>query len=649
MRLTVGVLAHVDAGKTTFSERALYLSSAVRSLGRVDHQDTFLDTHPVERARGITIFSGQAAFPMGGKHLYWLDTPGHVDFSTEMERALSVMDYAILVVSCAEGVQSHTETVWQLLAQYRVPTFIFLNKIDRAGADPERVIAQMRARLSPEVIDLRSLQMKGDMDEALQESVAEHDEALLDALFTTGYDADMWQVALRGMIRRRAVFPVMSGSALEGAGVAECLRVFDALTETDYAARADQPLTARVYRVRHDQQGTRLCFMKLLTGSLRVKDELPGGAGKVNEIRIYHGDKYRTADRAEAGDLVAIPGIPSLRPGDSVGLEARNVFLTEPMMAADVLWDGKAVPAFRMMQALKILEDEEPSLSVTDTQGHIAVHIMGGIQLEVLRQLLKERFGYEVSFGPSRVLYRETIAAPSIGIGHYEPLKHYAEAHLRLHPNPPGKGITFRSSCHVDDLPLVWQKLICSHVFERTHKSVLTGAPLTDVEVELMAGRAHLKHTEGGDFRQATYRAIRNALMYAQSVLLEPVCGFRLRAPSDCYGSLTGALSRIKADVDAPAYDGDDVIVTGEAPYALFAPWQEDYMMLTHGRGALRVWMARYAPCHNADAVVAAAGYNPLADDSPDSVFCQKGAGFNVPWNEVRAWAHVENPALNEK
>ncbi|MBR4082486.1 MAG: GTP-binding protein [Clostridia bacterium] len=439
MRLTVGVLAHVDAGKTTFSERALYLTRAVRSLGRVDHQDTFLDTHPVERARGITVFSGQAAFPMGNKQLYWLDTPGHVDFSTEMERSLSVMDYAILVVSCAEGVQSHTETVWQLLGQYGVPTFVFLNKTDRAGADPERVIGQMRARLSGDMLDLRSLQQTGDMDDALQEAVAEHDEKLLDTLFSTGYDAPLWTDALRGMIRRREVFPVMSGSALEGAGVAEFLRVFDSLTTADYAAKTAQPLTARVYRVRHDQQGTRLCFMKLLTGALRVKDELPGGAGKVNEIRIYHGDKYRAADCAEAGDLIAVPGIVSLRPGDSVGTEEKNVFHTVPMMAADVIWDAKAVPAFKMMQALRILEDEEPSLSVTDTQGHIAVHIMGGIQLEVLGQLLQERFGYAVSFGPSRVLYRETIAAPSIGIGHYEPLKHYAEVHLRLHPNPAGK------------------------------------------------------------------------------------------------------------------------------------------------------------------------------------------------------------------
>ena len=647
MRLTVGILAHVDAGKTTFSERALYLSRAVRSLGRVDHQDTFLDTHPVEKVRGITIFSGQAAFPMGNKQLYWLDTPGHVDFSTEMERAVSVMDYAILVVSCAEGVQSHTETVWQLLQRYKVPTFVFLNKIDRAGADPQRVLHQLRSRLSADMLDLRDYQRTGDMDDALQEAVAEHDERLLEALFSTGYDEQLWREALVRMVRSRTVFPVMAGSALEGVGVAEFLRVFDSLTVSDYAAKAAQPLTARVYRVRHDTQGTRLCFMKLLTGSLRVKDELPGEVGKVNEIRIYHGDKFHAVDAAQAGDLIAIPGIAALRPGDSVGTEDKNVFLTEPMMAADVLWDEKAVPAFRMMQALRILEDEEPSLSVTDTQGHIAVHIMGGIQLEVLGQLLQDRFGYSVSFGPSRVLYRETIATPAIGIGHYEPLKHYAEVHLKLLPGKPGSGVTFRSTCHVDDLPLVWQKLICSHVFERTHKGVLTGAPLTDVEVVLQAGRAHLKHTEGGDFRQAVYRAIRNALMYAENVLLEPVCGFLLRAPGDCYGTLTGALSRMKATINAPEYDGEDVIVTGEAPWALFAPWQEDYMMLTHGRGTLRVWTARYAPCHNQQEIVEATGYNPLADDSPDSVFCQKGAGFNVPWNEVRAWAHVENPELN--
>lgn len=640
MRKTIGILAHVDAGKTTLSEQALYHARAIRSIGRVDHQDTFLDTHPLERQRGITIFSGQACFDLAGDTIYWLDTPGHVDFSTEMERALSVMDYAVLVVSCAEGVQSHTETVWRLLESYRVPVFIFLNKIDRTGADQEAVIAQMRHRLSSDIIDLRSLQQQGDMDDALQEAIAERDEVLLDRLFTQGYDKAVWMQALLEQIRSRQAFPVMTGAALDGLGVPEFLRLLAQFTPTDYDQHTSEGLSARCYRVRHEQGGGRLCFLKLLSGAIRVKDELPGGQ-KVNELRLYHGGKYRSTDAAYAGDIVAIPGLEGIKPGDFIGVDEENPFRTEPMMAADLIWDSKAVPAFRMMEAMRIIEDEEPSLAVTEKQGGIAVRIMGKIQLEVLRQQISERFGYDVSFGPARVLYKETIAAPSIGIGHYEPLRHYAEVHVRLVPEKEGSGVHFRSVCHVDTLALNWQRLIAGHVSEKKHKGVLTGAPLTDVTVELLTGRAHLKHTEGGDFRQSTYRAIRNALMYAQSVLLEPWCGFSIRAPGDMYGSLVGSLTRIQAETDVPAYDGEDVIITGEAPYAAFAPWQEDFMAATRGRGSLRVWMSRYAPCSNQDAIVEASGYNPLADDTPDSVFCSHGAGFTVPWDQVKNYAHM--------
>ena len=641
MKKTVGILAHVDAGKTTFSERVLYLSQAIRSLGRVDHQDAFLDAHPLEKQRGITIFSGQACFQLGEDTLYWLDTPGHVDFSTEMERAVSIMDYAILVVSCAEGVQSHTETVWRLLESYGVPVFIFLNKIDRTGADPEAVIAQMRKRLSPDILDMRTYQSSNAMDEALQEAIAAQDEMLMDTLFTTGYNAALWHASLTQQIRQRKCFPVMAGAALEGRGVAEFLARFVELTPTDYDTAA--PLTAQCYRVRHDTQGTRLCFLKLLTGALRVKDELPlpDGSVKVNELRIYHGEKHRTADLAEAGDIVAIPGLEGIKPGDRIGMEGVNQFRTVPMMAADVLWDEKAVPAFRMMQALRILEDEDPSLAVEETRGHISVHVMGKIQLEVLRQLMQERYGYAITFGPFRVLYKETIAAPAIGWGHYEPLRHYAEVMLRLVPTAPGSGVSFRSLCHVDDLSLNWQRLIAGHVSEKQHKGVLTGAPLTDVCVELLAGRAHLKHTEGGDFRQAVYRGIRNALMHAESVLLEPICGFAITAPSEQYGSLSGALTRMQAHQEPPEYDGDTVTLRGEAVFSTFAAWQEDFMAATRGRGSLQVWMSRYAPCKNQQEIVSAAEYNPCADDTPDSVFCAKGAGFTVPWDQVKNYAHT--------
>lgn len=640
MRKTIGILAHVDAGKTTLSEQVLYQARAIRALGRVDHRDAFLDAHPLERERGITIFSGQACFDLNGDTIYWLDTPGHVDFSTEMERALSIMDYAVLVVSCAEGVQSHTETVWRLLENYHVPVFLFLNKIDRTGADQEAVIAQMRRRLSRDVMDLRSLQQNDCMDETLQEAIAERDELLLEQLFSSGYDAPRWHDALIRQIAQRQCFPVMSGAALSGEGVASFLAQLANLTLTDYHQHESEPLTARCYRVRYEANGTRLCFLKLLTGTLRIKDMLPDGQ-QINELRIYHGGKYRTTDTATAGDIVAVPGLEGTRPGDYIGLDLSNTFRTEPMMAADLIWDSKAVPAFRMMEMMRILEAEEPSLAVTEQQGSITLHMMGRIQLEVLQQQLRDRFGREVSFGPSRVLYKETIAAPVIGIGHYEPLRHYAEVHLRLVPGEEGSGIQFRSLCHVDTLALNRQRLISTHVHEKQHKGVLIGAPLTDVTIELLTGRAHLKHTEGGDFRQSTYRAIRNALMYAQNVLLEPLCCFSLRAPKDLYGSLAGALSRIQADIEPPEYDDEDVILSGEARYAAFSAWQEEFMAATRGRGSLRVWMSRYAPCRDQDAVVAAAGYNPLADDTPDSVFCSHGAGYTVPWDEVRDHAHL--------
>ncbi len=645
MRKTIGILAHVDAGKTTFSEQVLYQTQAIRRIGRVDHQDAFLDSHALEKQRGITIFSGLAHFDLEGDTYYWLDTPGHVDFSTEMERAVAMMDCAILVISCAEGVQSHTETVWGLLKKHQVPVFVFLNKLDRLGADPERVIDQMRRRLSRDMLDLRAFQYQGRFSDEEIEAVAERDETLLECLFDGGFDEGPWLDSLRQQIKARACFPVMAGVALEGKGVAECLHILTLLSQTDYTD--DAPLSARCYQVRHDAQGQRVCFLKLLSGCLRVKDELTDGQ-KINELRRYHGEKYRPVDMAHAGDIVGIPGLEGIHPGDTIGTDRKSVFATEPMMAADVLWDEKAVPAFRMMQCLRILEDEEPTLTVTEQRGHIAVHIMGRIQLEVLKEQIASRFGIAVDFGPTHVLYKETIAAPAIGVGHYEPLRHYAECHLRLVPTAPGTGVTFRSRCHVDTLALNWQRLIETHVTEKQHKGVLTGAPLTDVCVELLTGRDHLKHTEGGDFRQATYRAIRNALMYAKSVLLEPIAGFSLRAPAELYGSLAGALSRMQASLDLPEYEEDSVILTGEAPYALFSLWQEDFLSLTHGRGALRVWMSRYAPVRDQEAIVAAAGYNPLADDTPDSVFCSHGAGFIVPWDQVCHYMHLSHEEFVE-
>ncbi len=650
MKKTIGILAHVDAGKTTFSEQILCHAHALRTPGRVDHQDAFLDLHPLEKARGITIFSDQATFDYDGDTWYWVDTPGHADFSSEMERALSVMDYAVLVVSCVEGVQSHTETVWRLLADYGVPTFLFLNKTDRAGADPDGTLRRVRERLSPDILDLRGgFSKDGILSEAAAEAVAENDEALMDALFSTGYDRAKWLDSLKKQVKSRTLFPMMAGSALKDEGVEAFLSMLSLLTDTDYHARAAQSFQARAAKVRFDPQGNRMTFLKITAGTLSARDEImtPEGPAKVNELRIYNGAKFRQAASASAGDLVAAAGLAGVKPGDLVGAVCeKSRFITEPLMAARVLFPSDIHPT-KMLECLRQLEEEEPMLGVSWSEAtqSVELQVMGAIQLEVIRELALSRFGIKIDFGPCRVRYLETIAAPACGIGHYEPLRHYAEVHLKLEPGPRGSGIAFASACHVDDLALNWQRLIETHVFEYAHKGILIGAPLTDVKITLLAGRDHLKHTEGGDFREATYRAIRNALMRAKGVLLEPVCRFELRAPGEALGRVLGDLSRMRADAKPPLMEGDELLISGEAPFSRLSGYQETLAALTHGRGALAWRLDHYAPCEDADAIIAERGYNPLADDTPDSVFCSHGAGFTVAWDKVRDFAHLHSEA----
>ncbi|MBR6766490.1 MAG: TetM/TetW/TetO/TetS family tetracycline resistance ribosomal protection protein [Clostridia bacterium] len=646
MNRVIGILAHVDAGKTTFSEQVLFHTGAIRAAGRVDHKNAFMDAHPLEKQRGITIFSDQAVFEMNGDRYFWVDTPGHSDFSTEMERAVTIMDYAVLIINGAEGIQSHTETVWGLLKTYKVPVFIFINKTDRTGCDPVKVIDELKCRLSPDITDMHGWH-GGDMPEALVESAAERDEALLDRLMEDDFDAGTWTDALRNQIASRQIFPAYSGSALMDKGIGEFLEALALLTHGKENTSA--PFSGLVYKVRRDAQGNRLCFFKVLSGTVSPRDEirLPDGSAKINELRLYHGAKHMPLAQGETSMLCAAAGLSSVRPGDYIGQAAgrKNAFLSEPMMAVSVIWD-KSVPNGKILAALREMEDEDPTLSVmvNEGTGSIDLHVMGAIQLEVIRQLMLDRYGYNIDFGPMRVLYMETITAPSLGIGHYEPLRHYAEVQLRLVPGNRGSGITFKSSCHVDTLALNWQRLIQTHVFEKTHKGVLTGAPLTDVCVELLSGRSHLKHTEGGDFRQSTYRAIRNALMYAESVLLEPICRFTLRAPEDCYGRVMGDLTRMYAKLDPPVMEGESFTLSGEAAFSLFSGYLTDFMAASHGRGVMNYRLDHYEPCRDAETVIAQAGYNPLADDTPDSVFCAKGAGYTVPWDEVRAHAHCPLP-----
>ena len=639
MKKTIGILAHVDAGKTTFSEQVLFRMGALRSLGRVDHQDAFLDAHPIEKRRGITIFSDQAVFQAGEDTYYWLDTPGHVDFSPEMERAIDAMDYALVVVSCVEGVQSHTETVWRLLKKHQVPTFLFLNKLDRAGADPAAVVEQIRARLSPEAVCCDGL-TPDSMPDTLMESIAERDEAALDQLLQGNTDPAFYQNILIQEIRSRALFPVFSGAALSGAGVDAFLKMLLLLTRTEYAARESAPFSAKVYKIRHEKQGGRVCFFKVLSGSVQVRDEVCGQ--KITELRQYQGMKYQLTPRCSAGDLCAVPGLNGVKIGDILGANAarRDHSESEPMLQSTVTFDP-LVRSDQVLRALRELEEEDPTLCVENDSSGLSIRVMGEIQLDVLTELLQERYGLNVRFGNRRVIFLETIAEPAIGIGHYEPLRHYAEVHLRLVPGPRGSGIRFESKCHVDILGLNWQRLIETHVFEKQHRGVLTGAPLTDVTVQLLTGRAHLKHTEGGDFREATYRAIRNALMNAKSVLLEPVCAFTLRAPAELYGRLAGDMTRLRADCEPPVYAGDMVEISGQATFREISEYARNLPAQTHGRGALTYRLDHYTPARDADALVAESGYNPLADDTPDSVFCARGAGFVVHWQDVPAYAHL--------
>ena len=639
MKKTIGILAHVDAGKTTFSEQVLFRMGALRSLGRVDHQDAFLDAHPIEKRRGITIFSDQAVFQAGEDTYYWLDTPGHVDFSPEMERAIDAMDYALVVVSCVEGVQSHTETVWRLLKKHQVPTFLFLNKIDRAGADPAAVVEQIRARLSPEAVCCDGL-TPDSMPDTLMESIAERDEAALDQLLQGNTDPSFYLEILIREIRSRDLFPVFSGAALSGAGVGAFLKMLLLLTRTEYAALESAPFSAKVYKIRHEKQGGRVCFFKVLSGSVQVRDEVCGQ--KITELRQYQGMKYQLLPRCSAGDLCAVPGLNGVKIGDILGANAarRDHSESEPMLQSTVTFDPP-VRSDQVLRALRELEEEDPTLCVENDSSGLSIRVMGEIQLDVLTELLQERYGLNVRFGNRRVIFLETIAEPAIGIGHYEPLRHYAEVHLRLVPGPRGSGIRFESKCHVDILGLNWQRLIETHVFEKQHRGVLTGAPLTDVTVQLLTGRAHLKHTEGGDFREATYRAIRNALMNAKSVLLEPVCAFTLRAPAELYGRLAGDMTRLRADCEPPAYAGDMVEISGQATFREISEYARNLAAQTHGRGALTYRLDHYTPARDADALVAESGYNPLADDTPDSVFCARGAGFVVHWQDVPAYAHL--------
>ena len=640
-KLAVGILAHVDAGKTTLSEGMLYVSGALKKLGRVDHRDAFLDTHAIERERGITIFSKQALLPLGELEVTLLDTPGHVDFSSEMERTLQVLDCAILVVSGPDGVQGHTETLWRLLGRYQIPTFLFVNKMDLPGAGREALLAQLTERLGPGFVDFSAGR------DALFENIALCDEELLSRYLQEGSieDAD-----IAGLMARRALFPCFFGSALRLEGVKELLYGL-----RRYAPRPRYPeaFGARVYKIARDAQGARLTYMKITGGSLRVKALLRGGEGeerweeKVDQIRLYSGARFQPAEEVPAGTVCAVTGLSRTFPGQGLGAEAGEVApLLEPVLTYRVLLPQGTDP-HTALRRLAQLEEEDPQLHLVWNAPLQEIHmqLMGEVQLEVLKRVIAERFGMEVDFGAGNIVYRETIAAPVVGIGHYEPLRHYAEVHLLLEPGPRGSGLHFASACSGDELDLGWQRLILSHLSERSHPGVLTGAPITDMRITLVAGRGHIKHTEGGDFRQATYRAVRQGLMQAQSILLEPWYSLRLELPAESVGRAMADIQRMSGLCEPPELTGSSAVLLGSAPVSAMRGYAAEVASYTKGQGRLSCTLKGYEPCHNQAEAVAASGYEPERDlDNPaDSIFCAHGAGFAVKWDEVPAHAHLDS------
>lgn len=641
--LTLGVAAHVDAGKTTLCEQLLFRAGLLAKPGRVDRGDAFMDASAVERARGITVFCEQATVEMTDAdgervRVTLMDTPGHVDFSGETVRAMSALDAALLVVSCAEGVQSHTVTLFRLLRERRIPTLIFLNKTDRDRADRAAALAQLRRILSADCVDLAQ-----DAD-ALREELASRDGELMEAYLDGRAGRADFLSGARRAAAAGELYPVLSGSALLGEGIEALERAVASLFGRDCAALETQPFRALVYRVRR-YGGARLVYAKIAAGTLAVRDEVTTvrGSEKVSALYAAQGTKLTPVKRACAGQTVVIAGLGA-RIGETVGADAhleRAAFY--PVQSVAVVPEPPLERA-ALLAHLRELEDEDPLLSVRARGEELSVGVMGAVQVEVLGSLLQGRFGDRVRFEPPRVLYKETVTADAVGVGHYEPLRHYAEVWLRLSPGAPGSGVTFEDACPPNSLDVNWRSLICRHVFEREHPGALTGAPLTDVRVTLLAGRAHLKHTEGGDFREATYRAIRNALMQAPCALLEPMLRFELAMPREALPGVTGELLRMGAELGAPEYEEDEARLAGACTAAAFWGYPERFAAATRGCGRLASRFSGYAPCKEQARIVGESGYSPLADEEnpPGSVFCTHGAGVYVAWDRVREWAHCE-------
>lgn len=655
MNKTIGVLAHVDAGKTTFSEQILYHTKSIRSRGRVDHKNAYLDSHDIEKDRGITIFSDQGVFTYNNSTCYLIDTPGHVDFSAEMERAIQIMDYAVIIISAVEGVQGHTETVWQLLRNQNIPTFLFINKTDRTGANTENVIEEIRSKMTRDVLYISASCESGSgidfINSNIIEFIAERDETLLERYLSGNYQKDAWLSALKLMINECRIFPCMSGSALQDIGTTEFLNVLDKLTDTDYCSDAE--FGGRVFKIRHDEQGNRVTFIKALSGIISVKDRLCYGetaedgqrpSEKINQIRIYSGNKYKTVESASAGDVFAVTGLSNANAGEGVGsILEKSVYRMVPTLKSNVIFDG-SLNIKELLNKLKLLEAEDPALNVewNERLQQIHVHIMGVIQLEVLKQIIAQRFSINVEFGPCQVLYKETISKAVNGCGHFEPLKHYAEVHLRLEPAQRNSGISFSSVCHIDNLMPSYQNLIRSHIFEKEHHGILTGSGLTDLNITLLTGRAHQKHTSGGDFREAALRALRQGLEKAECILLEPYYRFKIEVEQENLGRVLSDVQKLQGTFEAPVTEGTKVKVNGRGPVASFMNYSIDLISFTKGKGSISLFFDGYDVCHNEAAVIENIAYNKDADPeyTSNSIFCAKGAGYPVPGEKAEEYMH---------
>ena len=642
-RLTLGILAHVDAGKTTLSEAILYHTGSIRKMGRVDHQDAFLDTFELEKARGITIFSKQAMFGLGDYEMTLLDTPGHVDFSSEMERTLKVLDYAILVISGSDGVQGHTRTLWKLLERYQIPTFIFVNKMDQEGTDEATIFPKLRGNLSDRIVnfsDKESLEVR-------DENIAVNDEELMEQYLESGLLTDH---QIRGLIAKRKIFPVFFGSALKDRGID---RFIESMGRLMMVRSYPEAFGAKVFKISRDDQGNRLTHMKITGGSLKVKEELQGTNGehvwqdKVDQIRLYSGKQYELAQEVSAGTICAVTGLSRTLSGEGLGNQSSDmeVVLSPVLNYRILLPEGANLPM--VLTWLRQLEEEEPHLNIVWHEKLMEIHaqVMGEVEMEILKSMIKDRYDLEIDFEAGSLMYKETIDESVIGIGHFEPLRHYAEAHILMEPLPKGSGLVYASNCSEDLLARNWQRLILSHLKERKHLGVLSGSEIIDIKMTVIAGRAHLKHTEGGDFRQATYRAVRQGLMKARSILLEPVYDFRLEMPSAYIGRAMSDVQRMSGRHGEPSLEGDMAILTGVSPVATMMHYAMEVVAYTKGTGKLTLSHGGYEPCHNTEEVLERMAYDPLLDfDHPlDSVFCAKGTGYVVPWDQVDQQCHVEN------